>query len=91
MFGRLFVVLFFSLVVFAGCSIEGTITYNDYPLSGVTVQLSNITPSKIAITNASGNYTFAGLSNGSYVVTPILDCYDFDNESENVTISYWSK
>lgn len=91
MFGRLFVVLFFSLVVFAGCSIEGTITYNDYPLSGVTVQLSNVTPSKVAITNDSGNYTFAGLSNGSYVVTPILDCYEFDNESENVTISNRSK
>jgi uncharacterized surface anchored protein len=38
-------------------------------------------------TNASGNYTFAGLANGSYTVTPSLAGYTFNPVSRNVAVS----
>ena len=38
-------------------------------------------------TNASGNYSFSGLANGSYTVTPTLTGYTFSPTSTAVSIS----
>jgi hypothetical protein len=38
-------------------------------------------------TDASGNYTLAGLANGSYTVTPSRAGYTFTPASRNVAIS----
>jgi len=38
-------------------------------------------------TDASGNYTISGLSNGSYVITPTLSGYAFTPATQNETVS----
>jgi hypothetical protein len=38
-------------------------------------------------TDSSGNYTFSGLSNGSYIVEPSLSNYTFSPASTQVTVS----
>lgn len=50
-------------------SISGTVTLTGAALSGVTVTLGGASTAT-ATTDASGNYSFAGLANGSYTVTP---------------------
>lgn len=37
--------------------------------------------------NSNGNYTFTGLSNGTYTVTPAKAGYSFTPENRSVTIS----
>jgi len=39
------------------------------------------------VTNASGSYTFSGLANGTYVVTPSNTGYTFSPASKSVTIN----
>ncbi len=56
------------------------------PLTGATVTLTG-DASAATTTDASGNYTFSGLSNGSYTVTPSLAGYTFSPTSSPVTIS----
>ena len=65
-------------------SISGTVS--GAVSSGVTITLSG-TSSGTAITDASGNYTFTGLANGSYTVTPSLAGYVFNSVSEAITIN----
>jgi hypothetical protein len=55
-------------------SISGKITYNGTGLSGVSVRLSGASASLIT-TDSNGNYSFTGLSNGTYTVTPSLAGY----------------
>lgn len=64
-------------------SISGTMTP---ALSGVTVTLSGGV-SKTATSNSSGAYTFSGLANGSYTVTPALAGYTFTPASQSVTVN----
>jgi len=68
-------------------SISGTIrTPSLAPIAGVTVQL--IGPaSATTTTNAQGQYSFAGLANGNYTVTPSLAPYTFSPVSRNVTVN----
>ena len=63
-------------------TISGTITNG----SGVTVSLAG---GSIAITTASstGTYSFAGLKNGAYTVTPSKSGYTFTPTKTSVTIS----
>jgi hypothetical protein len=66
-------------------SISGTIT----PIaggSGATVTLSGAAPA-VATANTSGNYTFAGLANGTYTVTPSNIGYAFTPVSQSVTVN----
>ena len=66
--------------------ISGTVSN----LSGVTMTLSvtlNGASLATTITDASGNYSFSGLSNGTYTVTPSKTGYTFVPASETVTIS----
>jgi len=47
--------------------------------------------SALATTDASGNYSFSGLPNGSYVVTPSQSGYSFSPSSASVSMSSASK
>ena len=67
------------------CSISGTVTG---PLvSGVTVTLSGgpSTPTP-ATTNSSGMYSFTGLTQGTYTITPSLAGYTFSPSAPSVSI-----
>lgn len=75
----------FSVVVQPTWSISGTIT----PLpagTGVTVTLSG-SGSAATQTDSSGNYTFSGLLNGSYTVTPTKTGVTFTPTSLPITIN----
>ncbi|MEF9427076.1 MAG: S8 family serine peptidase [Candidatus Mariimomonas ferrooxydans] len=71
-------------------SISGTVNKSGRggggPLTGVTITLSGA-GSGTTTTDASGNYTFSGLSNGSYKVKPGLSGYRLSPKSRAVTIS----
>ena len=83
----------FALVA-AGCgggsstpttyAISGTVT--GAVSSGVTMSLSGASTASTA-TAAGGSYSFAGLGNGSYTVTPSLAGYSFAPTSLPVTVS----
>jgi hypothetical protein len=64
--------------------ISGTIT--GAASSGLTVTLSG-SMSATATTDALGNYSFTGLPNGSYTVTPSGASYNFTPASASVTIA----
>ena len=67
-------------------SISGQVTSNGSGLSGVTMALSGAS-SATTITDASGNYTFTGLDNGSYTVTPSRTGFTFSPTSSPQTVS----
>ena len=54
--------------------------------SGVAMSLTGAATAS-ATTDSSGNYSFSGLSNGSYTVTPSKSGYTFTPSSLSVTIS----
>ncbi len=64
-------------------SISGTVTASGTPLQGVTVILNSTTT---ATTDASGNYSFTGLANGNYMVTPSKSGYTFSPASSSLTV-----
>ncbi len=66
-------------------SISGTITPTTGG-SGATVTLSGADPA-VTTANSSGNYTFAGLANGTYTVTPSNIGYTFSPVSQSVTVN----
>jgi len=55
-------------------------------LSGVTITLSG-DGSATTTTNTSGNYSFSGIANGNYTVTPSLTGYTFSPASSAVNVS----
>jgi len=65
-------------------SISGTVAGDVQ--AGVTVTLSG-NGSGITTTNSTGNYSFTGLGNGTYTVTPSLSGYTFTTSSRTVTIN----
>lgn len=65
-------------------SISGTVS--GAASSGVTMTLSGVSSATVT-TSSSGVYTFTGLVNGSYAVTPSLTIYTFSPTSAAVTIS----
>ena len=69
-------------------TISGTLTDSAAAaLSGKTVTLSG-DASDTAVTDGSGNYSFTGLANGSYTVTPPAEAgKEWNPTSTNVTIS----
>ncbi|MBW2311191.1 MAG: carboxypeptidase regulatory-like domain-containing protein [Deltaproteobacteria bacterium] len=71
-------------------SVSGQVTTNGTGLSGVTITLSG-DGSDTTTTDSGGDYSFSGLSNGSYMVTPSLAGYTFDPTSRNVTVSGQNK
>jgi hypothetical protein len=70
-----------------GASVSGTVsTAGGAPISGVTMTLSGAA-NATTTTDVSGNYSFAGLANGAYTVTPSLAGYTFSPVNRAVTIS----
>jgi cytoskeletal protein RodZ len=67
-------------------SISGQVTSNGTGLSAVVVALSGAS-SATTITDASGNYAFTGLYNGSYTVTPSRAGFTFNPASSQPTVS----
>jgi hypothetical protein len=55
-------------------------------VAGATVTLSGSSTAS-TVADANGNYTFTGLVNGSYTVTPTLAGYAFTPASQGVTIN----
>ncbi|PKK90187.1 MAG: hypothetical protein CVV64_10690 [Candidatus Wallbacteria bacterium HGW-Wallbacteria-1] len=64
-------------------SISGKVTKDGAALPGVTVNLSG---SRTAVTDASGNYSFSSLGPGSYTLEPVHQDYDFDPVNKSVTL-----
>ncbi|MBI2859351.1 MAG: carboxypeptidase regulatory-like domain-containing protein [Chloroflexi bacterium] len=71
-----------------GYGISGRVVNSStgYGQRGVTVTLSGAA-SRTAVTDELGNYSFAGLGNGGYTVTPSLAGFLFAAASANVTLS----
>jgi len=67
-------------------TISGTVTLGDEGYEGVTITLSGDS-SFATTTDASGNYAFEGVLNGSYTVTPTLTGQTFDPADYAVTVS----
>src|SRR5258708_8643155 len=65
-------------------NISGTV--NGVPGGGVTMTLSGAA-SATATSDSSGNYSFGGLANGAYTITPTHSGYTFTPASQNVTIN----
>ncbi len=71
----------------AGTAISGSITTEGEAAESITVLLSGAS-SAVATTDASGDYTFAGLDDGPYTVTPQSFAYSFvPSQGANVTLS----
>lgn len=75
-----------AAVVGATFSISGTVTSGGTGLAGVTMTLSGA-GSGTTTTDASGNYTFSSLANGSYTITPGLTGFTFTPTSSPQTVS----
>ena len=90
-----------AIVVLAGCSnddnpivvpvavtysISGQVASTGSGLSGVTMALTGAS-SATAITDASGNYSFTGLDNGSYTITPSRTGFTFSPTNSPRTVS----
>jgi hypothetical protein len=69
-------------------TISGTITGGNNNSSGIEVQLGTGGGGTVqTFTDSNGNYSFAGLNNGSYTVTPVLAGWTFTPPSYDVTIN----
>jgi hypothetical protein len=66
-------------------TISGSITPANLG-SGATVALGGASSASI-ISDSNGNYSFTGLANGSYVVTPNKAGYNFSPSSQSVVVS----
>jgi len=80
----------------SGVNFTATAIVTTYSISGkVSGSAAKVTlsgsSSAIATTDTSGNYSFSGLPNGSYVVTPTQSGYSFTPSSTSVSISGASK
>ena len=67
-------------------SISGTLTSGGSALSGVTVNLTGAA-TQSATTDGNGNYSFSGLLNGAYTITPSKTGYTFTPPSINVNVN----
>jgi parallel beta-helix repeat protein len=71
--------------IIAGHIISGRVTSNGTGLSGVSMSLSGSAVSSTS-TDSDGNYTFTGLQNGSYTITPSKAGYTINPASLTVTL-----
>ncbi len=67
-------------------AISGMVTSSSAGLQGVTMTLSGA-GSSTATTDASGSYSFSGLINGNYTVTPTKTDYTFNPISSSWTLN----
>jgi plastocyanin len=66
-------------------SISGQVTSNGSGLSDVTIELTGASSDNV-ITDASGNYAFTGLDNGSYTITPSRTGFTFSPTDNTQTV-----
>ena len=71
---------------FIGGTISGTVTSGGVGLSGVTINLTGVAALSTT-TNANGYYSFSGLANGNYTITPVKSGYTFNPSNRNPTVS----
>ena len=67
-------------------SVSGTVTSGGVGLSGVAVNLTGAA-TQSTTTDSNGYYSFSGLFNGAYTITPSKAGYTFTPPSKDVTIS----
>ena len=67
-------------------SISGTIIGGATDNSAVTISLTGGTATAPITTMAGGSYSFTGLANGTYTVTPTRAAYTFTPASAQITI-----
>jgi transglutaminase-like putative cysteine protease/uncharacterized protein YjbI with pentapeptide repeats len=67
-------------------SISGAVSLSGTGLQGVTMTLAGASSGTVT-TNASGGYSFTGLTDGSYTITPNKSGYDFSPPSSAQTLS----
>jgi trimeric autotransporter adhesin len=67
-------------------SISGTVTSGGFGLLGAAVDLTGAA-TKSTTTDGNGNYSFTGLSNGAYTVTPTKAGYTFTPPSISVNVN----
>ena len=80
----------FTATASATFSISGAVTTSGAALSGAAVALTGPAAANTT-TNSSGNYTFTGLGNGTYTVTPSNTGYSFIPANQSVTINAANK
>jgi hypothetical protein len=68
-------------------SISGTVTAAGAGLAEVTIVIWSANDIYNIITGSTGSYSFSGLANGDYTITPTKDGYTFTPESLTVTVS----
>ncbi|HEY5580364.1 MAG TPA: carboxypeptidase regulatory-like domain-containing protein [Rhodoferax sp.] len=93
-FIRFLMAIFFSIALAACGGGGGSSTpAATYSISGTVTGAANVTlalsgaSTATATTDASGNYSFAGLANGSYTVTPTKTGFAFNPTSTAVSVS----
>lgn len=67
-------------------SMSGTVTSSSIALQNATMTLSGAIAAT-STTDASGNYTFTGLSNGNYTLTPSKTGYTFNPTNSTQTVN----
>jgi len=70
----------------SGYSVSGTVTCAGTAVSGVAVNLTGAA-TKSTITDSNGNYSFLGISNGSYTITPSKADYTFTPTNLSITVT----
>jgi hypothetical protein len=90
--------LIIILLIVIGCSREGVAPRTNsisgvvtemgtgYALDGVTMQLTGAATTTVT-TDSNGKFSFTGLTNGTYYVTPSLADYTFDPTSAEIVIN----
>ncbi len=68
-------------------AITGRILESGSGLSGVSVRLAGAGKDTTATTNSTGSYTFIGLPDGSYSLTPTKTDYTFNPQSFTVSVN----
>jgi len=82
-----------TLLVSCGGGGGDTTPQPTYDISGTVTGAADVTitlsgdASATTITDVSGNYSFTGIANGSYTVTPSVTWYAFNPPSEPVVVS----
>ncbi len=75
-----------SVSLGATYSVLGTIASNGTGLQGVIVTVSGASTAATT-TDINGNYSFAGLTNGNYTITPSLSGYSFSPSNTMISVS----
>ncbi len=86
-------IMLILLTIVAGCDFTNNITgkvllKDETPLSGVQLTLTKGAFQTNTETNEQGNYLFAEMDNGTYIITPSRDGYLFEPAYQSITIRY---